>query len=69
MTDPNATLLAASLWPDPAARPAPAPGAAPAAYEPEHYAVPEDVPAGEGTRRRSAQAGDGRRRNLSPSNE
>ncbi|MFF0991196.1 TatD family hydrolase [Kocuria nitroreducens] len=64
MTDPNATLLAASLWPDPAARPAPAPGAVPAAYEPEHYAVPEDVPAGEGTRRRSAQADDGRRRNL-----
>ena len=28
MTDPNATLLSASLWPDPAARPAETPVAA-----------------------------------------
>ena len=65
MTDPNATLLSASLWPDPAARPAPAPGAVPAAYEPGRYAVPDDAPDGEGTRRRSATAEDGRRRDRS----
>ena len=63
MTDPHATRLTASLWPDPASRPAQEPGAVPPAYEPGRYAVPDDVPAGEGTRRRSAES-DGRRRNL-----
>ena len=64
MTDPTTTRLSASLWPDPAARPGQEPGAVPPAYEPERYAVPDDAPDGEGTRRRAAQADDGRRRNL-----
>lgn len=63
MTDPHDALLTASLWPDPGSRPRQEPGTVPPAYEPEHYAVPDDVPAGEGTRRRSADSG-GRRRNL-----
>ncbi|MFI7481074.1 TatD family hydrolase [Kocuria sp. M1R5S2] len=64
MTEPTTTHLAASLWPDPGTRPPQEPGATPPAYEPDRYAVPEDAPDGEGTRRRSSRSDDGRRRNL-----
>ncbi|MGK7223276.1 TatD family hydrolase [Kocuria flava] len=63
MTDPNAPRLTATLWADPARRPAQEPGAVPPAYDPARYAVSEDVPDGEGTRRRS-RSDEGRRRNL-----
>ncbi|NHU85348.1 TatD family hydrolase [Kocuria sp. JC486] len=62
----------ATLWPDPADRPATLPGATPEAYRPEHYGStgstdgdrPEQQPSGPGTNRRDEKSESGHTRDL-----
>ncbi|KAA9394598.1 TatD family deoxyribonuclease [Kocuria coralli] len=61
MTHPRTT---ATLWPDPADRPATVPGETPEPYRPEHYLLPESTPSGEGTDRRDESSESGHTRDL-----